>query len=393
MKLGVLTSSISRNAGGLFTSVRKLTQSVQRLGVESCTYSFKDEFTTHDQPNWEPLKIVAFEPKGPRFFTFNKEMMSSVLNSNSDVLHSHGIWSFCSIVNLKIFFKYKTPYVVSPRGMLDLWALNNSAWKKKLVGVIFEDRHLKNATCLHALCESEAKSMRAYGLTNPIAVIPNGIDLPILKKSNSKQYSTLVGKPQKRCKKLLFLGRIHPKKGLNELIVAWDKIVKESKEAITWELIIAGWDDGGHETGLEQQVNSLGLGDSISFMGPIFGDAKDELLREVDAFILPSFSEGLPMSVLEAWAYRLPVVMTDLCNIPEGFNVNAAIQIEPTPTSIAAGLQKMMNISEKDLEIMGQNGRDLVEEQFSWDRIAEQMKDVYLWCVSEENPPVCLRFE
>lgn len=397
MKLGVLTSSISRNAGGLYTSVRKLTQAVQRLEVESNIYSFKDEFTVFDQPNWLPLKTEVFDPKGPSFFPFSKEMSLSVLKSNSDLLHCHGIWLFPSFINVLAYYKFKTPYVISPRGMLDPWAIKNSAWKKKLVGILIEDRHLKNATCLHALCASEAESIRAYGLTNPIAIIPNGIDLPSLEISTAKSQSDVVPKSvektKQHSKKLLFLGRIHPKKGLKELIDGWDKIINESSEQMTWELIIAGWDDGGHEAGLKQQVTSLGLEDSISFVGSMFGEAKDQLLRKVDAFILPSFSEGLPMSVLEAWAYQLPVLMTDFCNIPEGFDAKAAIHIEPTPASIAAGLQELINLHESDLKKTGQRGRRLVEDKFTWDSIAVQMKDVYAWCVTRDNPPICMRFD
>lgn len=393
MKLGVLTSTISRNAGGLFTSVRKLTQAVELLEIEAYIYSFKDEFTTLDQPKWEPLKTEVFEPKGPCFFPFSKKMALNALNSNLDILHCHGIWLFPSFIDVLAHYKFKTPYVISPRGMLDPWAIKNSAWKKKLVGGLLEHRHLKNATCLHALCRSEAESIRAYGLTNPIAIIPNGIDLPTLEKTVNSQQQVPAENSQQRRKKLLFLGRIHPKKGLKELIDAWAEITKGSPEEVSWELIIAGWDDGGHEAGLKQQVTSLGLGGSISFVGSMFGDSKDQLLREVDAFILPSYSEGLPMSVLEAWAYQLPVLMTEFCNIPEGFDTNAAIYIEPRPISIAAGIRKLINLPEDDLNKIGQRGRTLVEDKFTWKHIAEQMKDVYTWCVSGENPPTCVQFD
>ncbi|MEN8254345.1 MAG: glycosyltransferase, partial [Verrucomicrobiota bacterium] len=185
-------------------------------------------------------------------------------------------------------------------------------------------------------------------------------------------------------KQLLFLGRIHPKKGLAELIQAWGMGLGAWRRE--WELLIAGWDDGGHEQGLKSLVRELDVGDSVSFLGSQYGGEKEALLRSVDAFVLPSFSEGLPMSVLEAWSYGLPVVMTDFCNIPAGFDAEAALRIEPNAASIAQGLAELGTMSNSDLLAMGGNGRELVERQFTWDKIAQDMKAVYEWCLGGEKP-------
>ena len=114
---------------------------------------------------------------------------------------------------------------------------------------------------------------------------------------------------------------------------------------------------------------------------------KQELLRSADAFILPSLSEGLPMSVLEAWSYRLPVVMTPECNLSEGFATNAAIRIETAVESIAEGLETLFSMSESDLHAMGAKGRALVEERFTWQTIAAQMREVYDWMLGGGTPP------
>ena len=159
-----------------------------------------------------------------------------------------------------------------------------------------------------------------------------------------------------------------------------------------WHLLIAGWDDGGHEQGLKALASRLGVGDSVSFIGAQYGEKKEQVLRSADAFILPSFSEGLPMSVLEAWSYQLPVVMTGFCNIPEGFETNAAIRIEPNSKSIADGLLMLVDLSNDDLESMGINGRNLVEQRFTWSRIADNMRWVYEWCLTGANPPECMEF-
>jgi poly(glycerol-phosphate) alpha-glucosyltransferase len=125
----------------------------------------------------------------------------------------------------------------------------------------------------------------------------------------------------------------------------------------------------------------------VIFTGPAFGEAKDALLRRASAFILPSFSEGLPMSVLEAWSYRLPVLMTDHCNIPEGFAADAAIRIGTDCESIAEGMRVILQSTIHHLQSIGQNGRLLVEDRFTWPQVAAQMKEVYDWILGGGPKP------
>jgi poly(glycerol-phosphate) alpha-glucosyltransferase len=204
-----------------------------------------------------------------------------------------------------------------------------------------------------------------------------------------------------RKKKLLFLGRIHPKKGLSGLLKTWAQI-QNSKSGIQnsreWQLVIAGWDQGGHEGELKALCAELGLkvvqrskhvpcsataqeveGADVVFYGPAFGGEKEQLLRRADAFVLPSLSEGLPMSVLEAWAYGLPVVMTPECHLPEGFASQAALEIRngKMGDSKWSGLQQLLDMSDSDRIEMGRRGRRLVEEKFTWPKVAAQMKQLY----------------
>ncbi|MCK5922851.1 MAG: glycosyltransferase, partial [Methylococcales bacterium] len=256
-------------------------------------------------------------------------------------------------------------------------------------GKLFANESLRKATCIHALCRSEVESIRAYGLKNPIALIPNGVELPSLISDHCPPTSGVK-------RQLLFLGRIHPKKGLSELLQGWAKVKSQKpKDFSNWQLLIAGWDDGNHLAGLKQLASQLGLSWSdeappsdpryqtsdLCFLGPQFGNDKETLLRSVDGFILPSFSEGLPMSVLEAWSYGLPVMMTEFCNIPEGFEADAAIKIEPNVESITYGLALWMEMAEDDRMAMGGYGRLLVERNFTWKKIAQDMKTVYENCV------------
>jgi poly(glycerol-phosphate) alpha-glucosyltransferase len=211
----------------------------------------------------------------------------------------------------------------------------------------------------------------------------------------------------------LFLGRLHPKKGLVNALRAWAEVMGHGARNVglgDWQFVIAGWDQGGHGDELKALCRELGLdysekpsdtsGNSdtsgagsaprVIFYGPVFGREKDVLMRTAEAFILPSFSEGLPMAVLEAWAYGLPVLMTDHCNLPEGFAGGAAIRISTEVPGIAEGIRELFEGSFGDLEAMGEAGRALVEGQFTWPKVAAQMKEVYEWMLGGGTPPGCL---
>jgi poly(glycerol-phosphate) alpha-glucosyltransferase len=321
-------------------------------------------------------------------------MDAALDEARPDLVALQGLWQYSSIATRRQWRRNGAPYVISPRGMLDKWALANSRWKKVLAAFAFENAVLHDAACLHALCESEADAIRAYGLRQRIEVIPNGVELPDLLTTEGTEVTE--GK-----KRLLFLGRIHPKKGLVGALRAWAEL-RNSPSAIRysaeWQFVIAGWDQGGHEEDLIKLCSVLGLsvvqrskhvpcsataqeaeGADVVFYGPAFGGEKDQLLRGADAFVLPSFSEGLPMSVLEAWAYGLPVVMTPECNLPEGFATQAALEIRNGEMGNAKwdGLCALLDMSDSDRIGMGGRGRRLVEQKFTWPKVACQMKALY----------------
>ena len=289
--------------------------------------------------------------------------------------------------------------------MLDPWAVKNSAWKKKLALWIYEDEHLRNAACLRALCESEARAIRAFGLKNPIAIIPNGVDMLEIRDRRTEMgnppWARLVAPGRKFC---FIWGAFIPKKGLSNLLRAWKATLNSHYSTNNWLLAIAGWDEMGHEDELKQLASKLGIQwsdarehrtsnlepASVIFLGPQFNEAKSASYRHCDAFILPSFSEGLPMVILEAWACGKPVVMTPECNLPEGFSARAAIQITTDVEGIARGLTELFGQSTQELTELGRNGQRLTEEKFNWDRIAWQLRAVCEWLVCGASQPDCV---
>lgn len=390
LNVAVLTASASRNAGGLFTSVRRSAIALGELGHDIAVLALQDEYSATDLSAWEPLTPQLFPRKGPKALAYAPGLEAALVAGSHDVVHLHGIWQYPSVQASRWRRRTEKPVMVSPRGMLDAWALKNSSWKKRIARALFESDNLHNAACLHALNNAEVTAMRAFGLTNPIAVIPNGTDLPDLTVKHARPGWL----PDDGCKTLLFLGRIHPKKGVSELIDAWALLKRRAPHLVRqWTLVIAGWDDGGHRPGLERRVAEAGLKGSIHFPGPVHGSEKAALLSAADAFILPSFSEGLPMAVLEAWSYEVPVFMTEACNLPEGFVQGAAVEITAEPENMARVLADYLDggiEGGKGLAAFGSRGRALVAKRFTWSRIACAHADVYHWMVRGGEIPDCV---
>ena len=396
-----LTASLSRNAGGLLEGVRRLVQSLNDVGVGGRVLGLEDEFTGQDLPVWQPAEVSAFKPTWPGKFGYSPRFLEELLAFDPDLIHTHGIWVYPSVATNVYSRKRRKPYMISPHGMLDPWAVQNSRWKKAVAYFLYERVHLRESRCLRALCEPEARSMRELGLKNDIAIIPNGIDFPNGSAPTAAPWSGLIGAGKKV---LLYLGRIHPKKGIPNLLRAWSTHRNNQTACLSdWALVIAGWDQDGHELELQRLATELGLvwtanhgrpavtgESSVFFLGPQFNAAKEACYHFCDAFILPSFSEGLPMVVLEAWANGKPVIMTPQCNLLQGFSSGAALRVDSEPASIAEGLRNLGAMPECQRAEMGVRARALAVERFVWPKIAEQLKKVYEWMLGGGPKPSCI---
>jgi poly(glycerol-phosphate) alpha-glucosyltransferase len=365
--------------GGIFDAARNLTIAIaagnRYLPV---VFGAHDRYTESDLPLWENITTRTFPVRGPRIFGYAPGLANAVEASNSDILHVHGIWMYPSLVSLRSARKTR-PYLVSPHGLLKPWALRNSRWKKRMAALLFENEHLRRAACLHALNAAEADAFRAYGLKNPICVIPNGATLQ----------DDLTSPKPLQSRSILYLGRFHPLKGLRRLIEAWSA-VREEAAAANWRLTLAGWDQNRHRAELERLADQLQVRSSIVFLGPQFNADKDRCFAAASAFILPSESEGMPLSILDAWSWRLPVLMTDACNPPDGADAKAAIMMTPEVSSIAAALRQLFSISDSERDTMGRNGRRLVEERYQWPHIGNSMTEVYDWILGYGPRPACV---
>lgn len=389
ISIGIVALTLSRSGGGLFPIVRAHAKGLAALpGVVVTVHGLEDANTEADLDSWRPLRPIVYRTWSRRF-GFAPRLSRDLEQGAYDVVHQHGLWLYPSLAVAQWRRRTRKPTVISTQGMLEPWALANSALRKRAAGLAFERSNLVHASCIHCSA-AEVEGIRAYGLRNPIAVIPNGVDLS-LETGSGIVRPQWMGDDSRRT--LLFLGRLHPKKGIRELLTAWSRIAKESPAiARSWRLAIVGWDDAGLAGSLRSLAGELRLGeDSVTFPGALFGDEKAAALSNADAFILPSYSEGFPIAVLEAWAYALPVFMTRGCNIPAGFDAGAAIEIKTDPPELASVLAK--SLSRPDLGEVGRRGREFVQSQFSWPVIVAELRTVYDWLTRGGHPPTCVRLD
>jgi len=362
-------------------------------------FGLRDQWVEEDCAG-NHLPFTAGTVLGPKALGFSPDLTAQLRMGvrPGGVVHSHGLWMYPGRVARKCANKARCPLVISPHGMLEPWALNNSRLKKKLAAWWFEDKNLRQADCLHALCAAEADNFRRYGLKNPIAIIPNGVDMPEIGDRRSEVGNTGDGTDtmvekfpgMKGRRRILFLSRLHPKKGLSNLLQAWSKIQKAEsgkRKAEEWVLAIAGAGQPAYEQELRTLVKDYALEKSVVFLGPVYKEYKRQVLADADAFVLPSFSEGFSVAVLEAAAAGLPVLLTRECNFPELVNAGAAIEISPQPSAIEAGLRQILESSELQRKDIGRRGLELVKQSYTWPVIAGRMCRVYEWLAGNGSRP------
>jgi glycosyltransferase involved in cell wall biosynthesis len=298
----------------------------------------------------------------------------------ADAYHIHGLWQEHCSMTAAYASGHRKPFVVSAHGMLDAWALANKGFKKRLYASLVERRQLARATCLRALTLTERDDFRRFGLRNPVAVIPNGVDIP------DTDGDEFFGRfPELRGKRLvLFMGRIHPKKGPALLCRAWARIHSSFPDA---HLVLAGPDSENTSRDVAQLIAEKGIGASVSMPGLLQGSLTWSALRAAELFVLPSYSEGLSRAVLEAMGCGVPVVITRACNFPEVGEHDCGVVIETDEQALAGAMSDMLRAPAVALRRMGQNGERLVRERFSWRVVGRQQALLYGWVLGGGAPP------
>ncbi|WP_081813108.1 glycosyltransferase [Hyphomonas sp. CY54-11-8] len=382
LKVAIVSANLSRMAGGILPIMQHHGKELKRLGINVTAFGSGNIPSTEDLNGWGDVPIVVKRPWMEKF-AFAPGLFESINRADPDLVHQHALWQYPSVAVSTWRRKLRKPVIISTQGMLEPWALSHSRAKKRIAEILFERQNLANASVIHC-SPAEVPGVRAFGLKNPIAVLPNGAVLPDKKNLPRPEFLPNDGRNT-----LLFLGRLHPKKGIIETLSGFANFKKLTPEiASRWQLVVAGWDEGDHLKQLLYEVENLGLQNDVVFSGPQFGEDKDALLAWSKAFVLASYSEGFPMAVLEAWANALPVFMTRECNILEGFQHGAAVEITTSPGNIATAFAEHLGAA--NLAEMGSRGRSLVTERFTWPVITKEILAVYKWALGSGPKPDCI---
>jgi glycosyltransferase involved in cell wall biosynthesis len=305
----------------------------------------------------------------------------------AEVVHIHGLWQRHTRQGAPAARRYRVPYLIAAHGMLEPWALRHKGLKKCAYLALVEGRNLRHAACLHALSRPEVGHMRKVASRTPICLVPNGVHLAPLERLPGRERLE-ERHPELRGKfLLLFLGRLHEKKGLDLLASALAAVRHDHAEL---HLVIAGPDDGALAAFLNQ-IAVLGLGSRVTCLGHVSGENAREAWGAADAFILPSRSEGFSMAVLEALACRLPTIITTACHFPELAEAEAGIVVPPTHEGITQGLRLLFERSAAERTQLGNRGRELVEARYTWDRQGQRLAAVYRWLCGGGRPPECVQ--
>ena len=289
-----------------------------------------------------------------------------------ELVHDAGVWLPVNHVTASVTRRLRLPRVVSPRGMLEQWALGHRSGKKSLAWKLYQQRDLEGAALLHATSAQEAESIRRAGLRNPIGLVPNGVDLP------ETTTDCLSSSPRRA----LFLSRIHPKKGLLDLVQAWATVRPSN-----WKMIVAGPDEGGHLAEVRGAVRAAGLDAEFEFTGSVNDGAKWVLYQDAEFFVLPSYSENFGLVIAEALASGLPVITTQATPWREIETEQLGWWIPPGGEALAGALREATACAPGVLAAMGARGRRVAAERYSWSAAAGKMLAIYLWLLGRGERP------
>jgi glycosyltransferase involved in cell wall biosynthesis len=374
-------NSLRADHGGPSRSVTALCDALARqgTGVEIVTHRQGAEEGESVLPSEEvTTHFIEREPGYRAFLPLGNRFANTVENAvdSTSVVHNHGLWLPSNHAATRAAQRARCPLVVSARGMLSAWALGFNRSKKRLAWHIYQRRDLRHADLLHATSEAEVADIRRVKLRQPIALIPNGVAIPEVSRS---------GPSEQTVRRALFLSRLHPVKGLMNLVEAWAVVRPEG-----WELVLAGPDADGHRAEIEQAARERGVAADLRFVGEVDDEAKWDLYRSADLFVLPTFSENFGIVVAEALAAGVPAITTTGAPWQDLGTHDCGWWVEIGAEPLAGALTEAVSLSDARRRAMGQRGRDLVERKYSWDHVAEEMASVYRWLLGQGPRPDCI---
>jgi glycosyltransferase involved in cell wall biosynthesis len=364
VKVLLCIASVNLSYGGPAVSVVALANGLARAGLQIGLWC----------PDNSAESALQLKGSG------NVELLTGDLDEAIDhfgmpqLVHDNGIWWAHNHRIARFATLSSLPRVVSTRGMLEPWARRHKPVRKAIAWQLYQRRDLGAASALHVTSDQELRSVSASMPDMKVALIGNGLELP------AKEGLAFSGTShQGQGRQALFLGRIHPVKGLPLLLRAWSLAAPKD-----WRLVIAGPDESGHRQLLEAEIARLGLASVVSFTGAVTGQAKVKLFAASQLFVLPSHSESFGMAAGEALAHGLPVLTTANVPWPQLETLACGWRVAGSVEAIAAALTEATSCTKEILAQMGQRGRALIADQYGWDKVAERFIELYASVL--ENP-------
>ncbi len=361
MKVVHYIPSIDRTSGGVGFYMQLLATELGKL-VEL-------HVVTVSSTNELPLENCEVHYISPGIFGAANDEWCAILNKvNPDVVHINCCWMPQCAFTQKWAQKLGYRVVLTPHGMLEPWIVKRNFWTKKLPAlVLYQRRAVVKADIIHATAESERANLLKLGYNNNIEIVPNGVEVNNIEIKTSWE----------KTKKILFLSRVHVKKGIEFLI---DAAVQLRTELEGYEFIVAGEGEQSYIEELKQRCKEQEVDHLFNFCGGIYGDKKWELFRQADIFVLPTYSENFGIVVAEALASGTPVITTTGTPWEELNAVGCGWCVPPTQDSITVALQQAIVTLPSDLQSMGERGRQQMQENYSTESVAQRMLGVYEMC-------------
>jgi poly(glycerol-phosphate) alpha-glucosyltransferase len=388
IKILFVSPSISR----LFTGVYEVQKNLALEFIKKKNlieiHGLIDDFTNQDLKSWLPIKPFLYKPFGFKKIGFNPFFLKNLNKSNADIGHIHSLWSYTTYALYKWSKKNNKPYLLSVNAYLFDSALSQSKIIKKLALYLGIRKVIKHASCIHVNTMNEYEAVRALGYTNPISIISNGVQLPNLNNDHlSSPWLKIENTKNKKI--LLYLSRIHPQKGIQLLVDSW-KELRDSMLLSDWHLVIVGFqkEKSLFENTIIDMVDNYNLNNSVTMLSGQFDESMKACYSHCSGFILPSFNEGSSIAALNALAFSKPTVITNGCNITNAIENGSAIGIETNIESIKNGILTLIEMTDSERENLGQKGRLLVEENYTWESVSDQFFEIYSWLMNERIYPM-----
>lgn len=347
--------------------------SVERVRAMLATLPYQDRIRFHAMA--APSRLERLLARRTRW------VISGLLDRiRPEAIHLHNVWDPILRVTGREAVRRGIPYLVLLNGMLDPWSLSQKRWKKRLALAAGYRAMLRSAAALHTGNADETELIAPLRLGAPTVIIPNGVFIEEIEPLPSDmefhaQHPELGGR-----RYVLFLSRLHYKKGLDYLADAF-RIVAQRDSGVC--LVVAG-PDGGAQAEFEHRIAEAGLSSRVHVVGAIYGAAKLAALTGAACFCLPSRQEGFSVAITEALACRVPMVVSRQCHFPEVATCGAGFVVGLDSQEIAEAILRVLGNPQRAKE-MGQAGRALVESRFTWPRVAEQCIEAYQRAVDQRR--------